>query len=225
MRYMCHGGWSLRRCVERGSNARPTAVGFDRPAVVSPRLRSTRHRARFGNRAASPSITTSALRIDTAIEQRGSRATLRHFRVPVPVWNQNVPSSHMAPTAVTCGLPSSLTVDSQVVREFTASGAGADPAASCSTTAAQSTGGSPSDSPRLMISTRHPLCPADTGVRSALASHSCGRRCLPLTPVCCCWRLIGSAVEWARFPGRTRSRHCTEYGQKRADRRTGHRGS
>jgi hypothetical protein len=42
---------------------------------------------------------------------------LRPFRVPAPVWNQNVPSSHRAPTAVTCGLPSSLTVDSQVVRE------------------------------------------------------------------------------------------------------------
>src|SRR6516162_6649801 len=95
-------------------------------------------------RAASPSITTSAPRTDTAIEHRGSRATLRPFRVPVPVWNQNAPSSHRAPTAVTCGLPSSLTVDSQVVREFTASGAGADPAASLSATAAQSTGGSPS---------------------------------------------------------------------------------
>ena len=35
-------------------------------------------------RAASPSITTSASRIDTAIEHRGSRATLRPFRVPRP---------------------------------------------------------------------------------------------------------------------------------------------
>src|SRR5690348_11919762 len=108
-------------------------------------------------RAASPSITTSASRIDTAIEHRGSRATLRPFRVPAPVWNQNVPSSHRAPTAVTCGLPSSLTVDSQVVREFAASGAGADPAASFPATAAQSTGGSPSVLPRLMISIRHPF--------------------------------------------------------------------
>src|ERR1700683_5465090 len=95
-------------------------------------------------RTASPSITTSASRTDTAIEHRGSRATLRPFRVPAPVWNQNVPSSHRAPTAVTCGLPSWLTVDSQVVREFLASGAGADPAASFPATAAQSTSGSPS---------------------------------------------------------------------------------
>src|SRR3954447_21405006 len=108
-------------------------------------------------RVASPSITTSASRIDTAIEHRASRATLRAFRVPAPVWNQNVSSSHRAPTAVTCGLPSSLTVDSQVVRELTASGAGADPAASFATTAAQSTGGSPSTLPRLMISIRHPI--------------------------------------------------------------------
>src|SRR4051812_2455573 len=88
-------------------------------------------------RATSPSITTSASRIDTAIEHRASRATLRAFRVRAPVWNQNVSSSHRAPTGVTCGLPSSLTVDSQVVREFIASGAGADPAASFATTAAQ----------------------------------------------------------------------------------------
>src|SRR2546421_5618880 len=41
--------WSLRRCVERGSDARPAAVGFGRPAVVRPRLRNTRHRARLGH--------------------------------------------------------------------------------------------------------------------------------------------------------------------------------
>src|SRR6202050_1054958 len=108
-------------------------------------------------RAASPSMTTSASRIDTATEHRGSRMTLRPFRVRAPVWNQNVPPSHRAPTAVTCGLPSSLTMDSQVVREFRASGAGADPAWSFSTTAAQSTGGSPSALPRLVISIRHPF--------------------------------------------------------------------
>jgi hypothetical protein len=39
-------------------------------------------------RVALPSMTTSASRIDTAIVQRGSRSTLRHLRVPEPVWNQ-----------------------------------------------------------------------------------------------------------------------------------------
>src|SRR5262250_1438210 len=110
-------------------------------------------------RAASPSITTSASRIDTAIEHRGLRATLRPLRVLAPVWNQNVPSAQRAPTAVTCGLPSSLTVDSHVVREFAASGRGADPASSFSATAAQSTGGSPSVSPRFMISTSRTYLP------------------------------------------------------------------
>src|SRR5207247_9531993 len=96
------------------------------------------------SRAASPSATTSASRIDTAIEQRGSRATLRPFRVPDPVWNQNVPSSQRAPTAVTCALPSSLIVASHFVRALCASGAGADPASSFPSTASHSTGGSPS---------------------------------------------------------------------------------
>src|SRR5258708_7301594 len=57
----------------------------------------------------------------------------------------------MAPTAVTCGLPSSLIVDSHVVRQFSASVAGAGPEASFSTTVAHSTAGSPSASPKLLI--------------------------------------------------------------------------
>jgi hypothetical protein len=103
-------------------------------------------------RVASPSNTTSASRMDSATAHRGSRSTLRALRVPEPVWNQNVPSSQRAPTAVTCGLPSSLTVVSHVVREFAASAAGGAPPSSFSTTPAQSTGGSPSALPRLMTS-------------------------------------------------------------------------
>lgn len=49
-------------------------------------------------------------RIETAIVQRGSRARLRPLRVRSPVTNQNVPSTHNAPTAVTCGDPSALIV-------------------------------------------------------------------------------------------------------------------
>src|SRR5690349_13675289 len=103
-------------------------------------------------RTAFPSTTTSASRIDTASEHRGSRATLRPLRV-APVWNQKAPSIHIAPTAVTCGLPSSFTVASHVVSAFTASGAGADRASKLSTTAVQSTSGSPSALPRLIICT------------------------------------------------------------------------
>src|SRR5690349_24429517 len=157
MRYTFHGGgpsdggWNGAVMPERlssGSAGQPlSAHAFA--------MRATAHGS--VPRAASPSMTTSASRIDTAIEHRGSRATLRPFRVPAPVWNQNVPSSHRAPTAVTCGLPSWLMVDSHVVREFAASGAGADRASSFSATAAQSTGGSPSALPRLVIAIRHPF--------------------------------------------------------------------
>src|SRR6266446_2312789 len=129
-------------------------------------------------RAASPSITTSASRIDTATEDRGSRATLRPLRVPAPVWNQNVPSTQRAPTAVTCGRPSSLTVDSHVVREFAASGRGVDPASSFSTTTAQSTGGSPSALPRLMISisrTYLPVLPRRAQAATRIAAERARR--------------------------------------------------
>src|SRR5690349_21078503 len=101
--------------------------------------------------AASPSITTSASRIDTATQQRGSRATLRPLRVPAPVWNQYAPSTHTAPTAVTCGLPSLLMVVNQVVRLFGDSGSGCEPASSLATTATQSTGGRPSAFPKLIV--------------------------------------------------------------------------
>src|SRR6266487_1074408 len=40
--------WSLRRCVERGSDARPALIGLRRPTVVRPRLRNARHYARLG---------------------------------------------------------------------------------------------------------------------------------------------------------------------------------
>ncbi len=35
-----------------------------------------------------------------------ARSTVRPYRVPVPVWNQNVPSNHRAPAAVPRGVPS-----------------------------------------------------------------------------------------------------------------------
>src|SRR5215472_17306730 len=40
--------WSLRRCVERGSDARPALIGLRRPAVVRPCPRNARHCARLG---------------------------------------------------------------------------------------------------------------------------------------------------------------------------------
>jgi hypothetical protein len=93
----------------------------------------------------------------TASEQRGSRATLRPFRVPDPVWNQKLPSNQSAPTAVMWGLPSSFTVVSHVVRALWTSGAGDEPASSFSRMSAQFTGGSPSAAPKLMMSTTSPF--------------------------------------------------------------------
>ena len=100
----------MRRCVERRGDARPCLVGLRWPTAVRPNLRNACHYRRLGDPVASPSITTSASRIETATEHRGSRATLRPLRVVAPVWNQNAPSTQTAPTAVTCGLPSALMV-------------------------------------------------------------------------------------------------------------------
>src|SRR5436190_19243782 len=144
MRYTFHGGGPCDGALNGAVMPEPVSSGSAGQPSSAHAFAMRATAPGSVTRAASPSMTTSASRIDTEIEQRGSRATLWPFRVLEPVWNQNVPSSHRAPTAVTCGLPSSLTVDSQVVREFAASGAGADPAASLSATAAQSTGGSPS---------------------------------------------------------------------------------
>src|SRR5215470_13509105 len=157
IRYTFHGGGPCDGALNGAVMPGPLSSGSAGQPLSAHAFATRASAPGSVTRAASPSNTTSASRIDTATEHRGSRATLRPFRVPAPVWNQNVPSSHSAPTAVTCGLPSSLRVDSQVVREFAPSGAGADPASSFSATAAQSTGGSPSALPKLVISIRHPF--------------------------------------------------------------------
>jgi hypothetical protein len=75
----------LRRCVERGSEARPAVVGFGRPAVVRPLLAIRASAPGSVTRAASPSMTTSASRIDTAIEHRGSGAPSDLIGPPEPM--------------------------------------------------------------------------------------------------------------------------------------------
>src|ERR1700679_3243320 len=157
MRYTFHGGGPCDGALNGAVMPVPLAWGAAGQPLSDHAFAIRASAAGSVTRAASPSITTSASRMDAATEQRGSRVTLRPFRVPVPVWNQNVPSSHSVPTAVTCGLPSSLTVASHVVREFRASGAGADAASSVAATVAQFTGGSPSALPRLVISIKHPF--------------------------------------------------------------------
>src|SRR4029453_14168621 len=141
MRYTFHGGGPCDGALNGAVIPDPLSSGSAGQPPSAHALAARATASVSVTSAASPSMTTSASRIDTAIEQRGSRATLRRFRVPEPVWNQNAPSRQTPPPAVTGALPSSFTVASQVVRELWASGAGADPASSFSATAAQSTGG------------------------------------------------------------------------------------
>src|ERR1700752_4911158 len=157
MRYTFHGGGPCDGALNGAVMPCPLSSGSAGPPWSAHAFAIRASAPGSVTRTASPSITTSASRTDTATEHRGSRVTLRPFRVPAPVWNQNVPSSHSAPTAVTCGLPSSFTVDSQVGREVSAPGAGPEPAPSFATIADQSTGGSPSALPRLVISIRYPF--------------------------------------------------------------------
>src|SRR3954452_15025784 len=127
IRYTFHGGGPCDGALNGAVMPDPLSSGSAGQPLSAHALAIRATAPGSVTRAASPSTTKSAPRIDTAIEHRGSRATLRAVRVLAPAWTKNASSSHRAPTAVTCGLPSSLTVESQGVRELTASGAGADP--------------------------------------------------------------------------------------------------
>src|SRR3954452_7745065 len=175
MRYTCHGGGPCAGALNGAVTPVPLVSGSAGHPPSAHRWAARVTSAGSVTRAAWPSTTTSASRTDTAIEQRGSRSTLRCFFVPAPVWNQNVPSSQSAPTAVTCGLPSSFSVVSHVVLALLASGAGGEPSAIRSTIALQSTGGRPSPLPRLMISMRLLSSCLDEDV-SIISSHRGGRR-------------------------------------------------
>src|SRR5690349_24953960 len=98
MRYTFHGGGPCDGALNGAVMPDPLSSG-SAGQPPSAHAFATRARApRSVTLVALPSTTTSASRIDTAMEQRGSRSTLRLFRVPAPVWNQYDPSSHMAPT-------------------------------------------------------------------------------------------------------------------------------
>src|SRR4051812_12946115 len=104
-------------------------------------------------RRASPATITSKPFVATLIAQRGSRATFFALRVPAPVWNQHEPACQSAPTLVTCGLPSAFSVVSQNVERF--GDCGSSPVSrsvSCASTSDHSIVGSPSTSPRFVIS-------------------------------------------------------------------------
>src|SRR5215211_8026509 len=157
MRYTFHGGGPCDGALNGAVMPEPLSSGSAGQPLSAHAFASRATAGGSVTRTASPCTTTSASLMDTATAHRGLRATLRAFRVGDPVWNQKVPSSQRAPTAVTCGLPSSLRVHSHVVRAFPASGAGSDPVSSFSTTDSQLTGGRPSASPSLMIFIAHPF--------------------------------------------------------------------
>src|SRR5688572_11422092 len=127
MRYTFHGGGPCDGALNGAVIPDPLSSGSAGQPWSAHALAARAKPLGSVTRSASPSTTTSASRIDSAIEHARLRSTLRPFRVPAPVWNQNAPSSQIAPTAVTCGLASSFTVHSHVVRALCASGAGADP--------------------------------------------------------------------------------------------------
>src|SRR5436190_4970908 len=81
--------WSLRRWVERGSDARPAVVGFGRPAVVRPRLRYTRHRARLGHPPSTDLLAWSGGQVDeyyASLDLRQHGSVIWAGSDPVLLW-------------------------------------------------------------------------------------------------------------------------------------------
>src|SRR5712664_3528313 len=108
----------------------------------------------FGSvtRRASPATITSNPFVATLIVQRGSRATVFALRVGPPVWNQHEPAGQIAPSLVTCVLPSAFRVVSQNVERFGERGSSCvRRSASCVSTRDHSIVGSPSASPRFVV--------------------------------------------------------------------------
>jgi hypothetical protein len=99
MRYTFHGGGPCAGALNGAVMPDPLPSGSAGQPLSAHAFAMRASAPGSVTRVASPSMTTSASRTDTAIEHRGSRATLRPLRVPEPVWNQNAPSTHRAPTA------------------------------------------------------------------------------------------------------------------------------
>src|ERR1700746_3400180 len=87
MRYTFHGGGPCDGALNGAVMPDPLSSGSAGQPLSAHAFAIRATALGSVTRAASPSITTSASRIDTAIEHRGSRATLRPFRVPAPVWH------------------------------------------------------------------------------------------------------------------------------------------
>ena len=91
MRYTFHGGGPCDGALNGAVMPSPLSSGSAGQPWSAHAFATRASAPGSVTRAASPSTTTSASRTDTAIEHRGSRSTLRPFRVLAAVWNQNMP--------------------------------------------------------------------------------------------------------------------------------------
>src|SRR5260370_37923715 len=85
MRYTFHGGGPCDGALNGAVMPDPLSSGSAGQPLSAHAFAIRATRPGSVTRAASPSITTSASRIDPAIEHRGSPATLRPFLLAAPV--------------------------------------------------------------------------------------------------------------------------------------------
>src|SRR5215472_16151748 len=175
--------WSLRRCVERGSDARPALIGLRRPALVRPSLRNARHRARLGY----PRRVT--LDHDVSVPDRHRDRTPRIARDVAPLARTGArlePERAVHPEGADRGhMRAAVLVDGGQPRRAGVRRVRSRcwPRSELSATAAQSTGGSPSALPRLMISIAGTYLPVLRGRPQAPAGEPAARRRIRARPV------------------------------------------
>src|SRR5215204_1554307 len=114
-RYRCHGGGPADGALYGAVSAVPdSSTSHGQPPAA---YRSAAADTRSGSVTSSavPSTTTSYPFVESETAHRGSRSRFRPLRAVRPDTIQYAPSSHRAPTPVTCGLPWALVVVSQAV--------------------------------------------------------------------------------------------------------------
>jgi len=103
-----HGGGPAAGALYSAVRASPATLACQPPAAyVAATVCRT---VASATRSAVPSITRSKGLVATLSTQRGSRSMLRDLRVPGPDAKYAVPSTWIAPSGITCGLPSGLIV-------------------------------------------------------------------------------------------------------------------
>src|SRR4051794_20779727 len=142
---MCHGGGPSAGALNGAVMPFPDSSGCAGQPAATHSAAISATVAGSVTSCATPAIITSKPFVATLIVQRGSRATFLALRVRSPVWNQQEPACHSAPTLVTCGLPSAFRVVSQNVERLGERGSSCvKRSASCGSTCDHSIVGSPS---------------------------------------------------------------------------------